>query len=439
MDTAENIEVAPEAPAPVTHLTFDIPDHRVSELDERLAKLAKRAAKLGAADAVGWTWGPEVVKHERIDCPRVRDCVGCAYCGFQGSYTRRLVFRQVTVTTARPRFEGWSFLGTLNHTDVPGGVLRKMVPGVECPAEALAATPGQCDHCRKVRARLETFVVRHEDGRVRVIGRNCIADFLGHQSAAHVAGLLSLLGEVTGACEDEREGGGGGGRVWLEEPVERVVRVTFALCRLEGGYRPRTFERNTLDGVVQLLWGRSAKDEEARRAFFAQSADEDLVKAKAALAWIAEQPASNDFMHNVKLACSAEYVTQRAVSFVVALAAAYDREMVKRRERDAQAPSRHVGEVGKREAFGPGVIHTLFSMDTMYGRSYRVIIRLTSGAYEGAVLSWLTSTWDGEFDKGDAVNVLAATVKKHGEYKGTLQTDVTRVKLAKVAKAAEEG
>lgn len=403
--------------------TIEIPSENRESLEKRLVKLAKRAEKLGCP--IAWTWGAQKLVPSMVQCEAHtgRTCLDC-----DGSGTQKVLcsYDVITVSTARPSFAGWQFLGTLNHTEIVGSVLRRMVPGIECPAEAIAAAPGQCDHCKKVRNRTETFVVRHEDGTVRVIGRNCIRDFLGHKSPDAIADGLSFVWAVEGALDEESQfgGGGGGGAHMLGEYVLQALAVAFAVVRIEGSYKPASFDRSTRSIMTTVLfgWGRAGKD--ARDTYVVTLAD--CERAWAALEWLSEQAPTNDFMHNLLAVAGAEFVRGKQLGFLAAIIPAYDREAIKRSA--PKAPSTHVGEVGKRGTLGVGTVERIFTFDGQWGTSFVFLIRLESGA----IVKWKASRGGEDWLVPGARVAVLGTVKAHVDYKGTPQTEITRAVLTQV-------
>lgn len=129
---------------------FLIPEQNLARLDERVAVLNKRAAKLGVAPVVverlerreervyKWSDGRERREPERADHRPARVRVLVAVC----------------VTGETPKLAGWSFLATLDHASEAGVVLR-VVPGADVPESYREAKP-DCDHCQTRRVRRET-------------------------------------------------------------------------------------------------------------------------------------------------------------------------------------------------------------------------------------------------------------------------------------------
>src|SRR3972149_3916096 len=98
-------------------------------------------------------------------------------------------------------------------------MILRNVPGETLP-ESWRRADQKCDHCGLIRKRNETFVVRHEDGTLKQIGRQCIADFLGHKGPEGMLAAAEYLFSADGAAcgaEDDDSLGGKVGVVWLEE------------------------------------------------------------------------------------------------------------------------------------------------------------------------------------------------------------------------------
>lgn len=404
-----------------THTTYEIPAENVPALTARLEKLARKAAKVGQTLSI--VWGDPAVRRTRRDC---RWCAaGCVRCNFRGYREEAFAFTPITVGTARPCSEGWTFLGTLDHTSAPGSVLRRMVPGVECPAYALAVAPGTCDHCNKARQRSETFVCEHTDGTVKVVGRQCVADFLGQRSAADVAGSLSFVLDVAGACEDEGGAGGWGRARRLDSTLDALI-AACAVIRVEGAYRPSAFDETSTRSILSrvLADGTAPSDREIRARYAPIQADAD--QAWAVLGWLADQRVDSDFMSNIVAIASQEFVSPKNLGYLAAIPGSYARAMGEIVKRQAQAQSFHVGTVGARQAFGRGRVERVHAFDGTYGVTHFVTIRLDSGA----VLSWKASNKPEWIAPGVACDVEKATVKAHTEFRGVAQTEITRASLA---------
>lgn len=393
---------------------FEIPTENRSALEARLTKLARKAAKVGAP--ISWTWGTPYTVRRRLE--------------IQGRDTGRdalFSFTPVDVSTVRPCFDGWSFLGTMDHTSAAPAVIRRMVPGVECPAYAIAAAPGACDHCHKARQRSETFVVQHTDGSIKVVGRSCVADFLGHASAAQLAQGLSYLLEACDVAE-ESSGFGGGAGCWDESTLDVLIQA-FAVVRVEGAFRPSSFEHNATRSIVSsALMGPTPYMDADEKAYLRSLAPTlaDAEQAWAALAWLSTQRVDSDYMSNLVAICSAENAPSKNYGILVSLTGAYARAMGEIVRRNAAPVSAHVGVVSKRQELGTATVERVHAFDSMYGTCHFVTLRTDAGA----VLSWKASNLPEGVTVGTRWNV-TGTVKAHSDYRGTAQTEIQRANLTR--------
>ena len=71
----------------------------------------------------------------------------------------------VTVTGKAPKLDGWRLVAVLDHLVGGAGTIVNVVPGETVNVEAYTSGKPVCDHCKTTRARKDTVLVRHEDGR----------------------------------------------------------------------------------------------------------------------------------------------------------------------------------------------------------------------------------------------------------------------------------
>jgi hypothetical protein len=196
---------------------FKIPEENIAALQLKIAKLSKKALKLGSTP-ITMTVGAFVDVPEMVN-------------GKATGMVRRVF--DVVVEGPTPRLNGWSFAATLERME--GEVMVRSTPSLatQLPTHYRNhATAGDCDHCKQNRRRAETFVLLHDDGRFVQVGRQCLSDFLGGanpQSEASMAELLWDACDDAEAAEESGSGGGSGGDrvdtvVWLAH-VAAAIRV----------------------------------------------------------------------------------------------------------------------------------------------------------------------------------------------------------------------
>lgn len=400
----------------------------LDRLTERLGELAKRARRL-KCEPPTWTIGATITEPRKDE---------------RGLPLPDAVFYEVTVAGERPRMAGWELVAVLQlehdaDGKLSGNILRKAPRTPELDLRAWRDTLPACDHCMAQRRRNETFLVRSEaSGQIKQVGRNCIADFLGHRDPHRLAALAEIwfaVDDLTDGCDEEGYGGGGGRREWNGILKDFLVMVAYSI-RVDG-WTSRSKAREfgldwcTADRAMNVLINLSSSNSEARRAAretWAEANDRDRGLAEAALASAQERlldvdgEALSDYEHNLKLVVLSDVVKHKTSGLAASLVPWHDRELAKRLKKAKDADSKHVGTVGERAVFEGLTLETIISLETQFGALH--IHKFRSA--EGNILVWKTGK--AELDQGWQ-GALKATVKAHDDYKGTLQTVLTRASV----------
>lgn len=378
--------------------TYRIAPSHLSELEARLTKLAKRAAKLGC-DPLTWT-------------------VGEAYRILDPDTHEPHVYVDVDVTGTTPRYAGWTFVASIEQYG--DDLLITTPPDETVPSDfdrsALAQT---CDHCRANRRRKQTFLLRHEDGRTVRVGSTCIKDFLGHNFPA--VSLFQALREL-----DEYAGGlGGGSGEWCPDLSEYLTAVAMHIR--VGGFMSRSRAEVELRSSTadQVLGWYNAR---AKGKRVDQPTDDDAEMAARVLSWaLALGEPDNDYLINVSVVARAGFVTMKtagiAASFQSAAGRAWEREARDKAARNLTETSEHFGEVGERGTWNVTVLGC-YTTEGYYGTTWIYKFATT----DGNAVTWF-STRNAEVDVGESY-WLTGTVKKHDRYRGTAETHVSRCRLS---------
>jgi hypothetical protein len=416
--------------------TFRIPDENLAALTERIAKLGKKALKLCGAAIV-------MTVLEVLDVPR-KNKRGEV---IQGVYDR---FHVVTVTGPRPVLNGWELVAALDVLTAEDGeklVYVRAVPGAAVPEALRNDTSGKCDHCQTERARKSTYVVKNTEGEYKTVGSACICDFLGHQSPEAVLANFELLSEAA-AFSEESEGGGHKethfGLAHYLGFVAAAIRADGWLSRTKA---KETYAQATADTAFDVMV-KVAKNEKADLNPKYIPTTTDWERAEAALTFaktfLETHGEENDYLHNLSVVSRVGVINLKTAGLAGSLLPTAEREMGKEVERrkfsDLNKNSKHFGAVGEK----------LFVKATVIGAkelegNYGVTTLLRFATAEGNLATWFASgSKSDEWEVGKEY-LLAATVKAHGDYKGTLQTNLTRVvatteenKAAIEAKAAKK-
>ena len=376
---------------------FHIPAANLAKLNEKLAKLNKRAIKLGLPQITSKVTGVKIENNKRWFC--------------------------VEIDGVAPKLPDWEFYGTLQHTS-EGNILRS-VPGKEIP-ESYRAAAKTCDHCNKIRNRKDTYIVRHASDSFKQVGHNCVKDFLGHidpKVLARMLQVIALLGEARGE---------GWGEASLDYTVDYVAMCAEVIKR--DGWVSRTASEKyaaKADGLGLPVTSDTAwaylhpNPEMIQRGDTLTVSEESYTLAKEALEFTANITPKSSYEANLQVASKQEMMERRNRGLVASLVVFYQKDLAKRVERSSKMNelknSKHVGEVKKRGEFTV-VVDGEHTFDSAYGAV--TLYRMRDMA--GNVLVWWTGA--GKLDVGKTY-VLTGTVKEHSVYKEINQTVLTRCKI----------
>ena len=409
-------------------------EERAEAIRKVFAKLQKRASLL------------EVEGPAMVEAPVAAIPVGTA----QG--IEHIARVPICVTGEHPHLNGWHFVAAIDHTngtlvkgtdgDVTVNVVHRSPHATARHLDARWWTaPSYCDHCATRRRRSRTYLLTDRHRTVQV-GSTCIADFLGGQSAEHLAMLAELEAALADASNEDADGSFGGGRAGGRVHVgDLLTHVAYVIA--EHGWVSRAQERideygagrrvatSTL-ATMRLYPGLG----QPRPSWDVITYDEAAKRAAEVIAWVrslfdgtAESLASlDDYQRNLVAAVLSGCCNARDTGLVASAFAAkarVDGADIARKFAKSAAVSEHFGTVGKRAEYAL-TVERVFDCEGAYGTLHIHTMRDDAGC----VAVWKTTS--ARFDVGDRLTG-RATVKAHGEYRGTKQTELTRCDLARVA------
>ncbi len=407
-----------------------IVESNMPRLENEIAKLNRRADKIGCPHLEIVIHGTEM-KKDPNKVARLSD-----YYGQSGrpipAHELELVplvkINEVEIVGEGPKIEGFKFIGTLDHYTIPGKVIVNSVPGETVP-EQFFDSSAICDHCNKIRRRVETFIVEKEDdGSYIQVGRNCLRDFFGHDPMSVARWLNRVMRFVT-SLEDDEWGMSGNGREEVYYDSIKLLTLTIAMIRTFGWVAKSSCNEDqtptSLDVIYYLSPPYTAEGRKRWREFKAKVLleDKDILEAEASLDWLVEQEANNSYMHNLKLLEDQELIPSKMIGYWCSLIAAYQRAQARLEYAIQEKKKRlneYVGKVGERSEirvkctgmqaingdFGVVNIHRMLDTD-------------------GRTLVWFANA-AAKMEK-DGEYIIRARVKKQDEYKGWKQTILGRV------------
>lgn len=428
MLSGDRIEIAT---APVV---WEVPAVNLPALESALEKCNKRALKLGCSPAKLIPLGT-VNREREWECPTT---------GRKTKYI--VVYHRFNLDAdGAPKLDGWSFVAAIDHVELEDGercnLLRRSPHYQGDLPKSYRTDAPTCDHCRTLRQRHETFVVQHEDGRMNRVGRDCLKDFTGHESALSIINSATWLRDLMSVMNEGCGEAGVVGGVWHFSAIEVFARTAQAIRTL--GWMSRSKAREwdktaTADEVWSALtwWLRKQPPGAVPPEDCAEQDNKDAVDT---MEWVREIPAEtdNDYLHNLRAACLQGAVGPKELGLACSAVAAFYRERSRQLflERAASKPSNWVGTVGERfggKAKGakPPMEVTVLgrhSFDGMYGLT--TIVRMQTD--DGDDLVWFASGYvPDEAVPGVRVS-LTGTIKKHEVYAktGRKQTTMARCEI----------
>lgn len=397
----------------------------LSILQEKVDKLNKRAARLGLEPMVLRSGPPErVVKRN----PTGLDSTILMY--------------PVELSGCAPRIDGWIVAARIEFTD--SGNLVHVAPNAGSVNPEWRTIGNQCDHCNTQRRRNDLIVIRNIDGREKVVGRNCLADYLRTADAeamVEYAAWLSQAGRMISDSDDEFERCGGQ-RVAVGETIETVVKAA-SICIRKLGWRSGStaFDyggSSTKNDVCALLY--PPIDGKNRREWEKWIEDNDLHMndydadlAGKAIAWAQSlEPGQSEYLHNLKILANSEWIGTDKFGYVVSIIPAYNREMEKEMARKEYAKKKgekvYFGEKGKRSRKVRATCKGVRSFEGNYGVTTMVRFEHYVDDSHYAVLVWFASGDRTEEFEVDEEYTFDATIKGHDDHETYgKQTKINRV------------
>lgn len=433
--TAEQPAEAPKptaGPTPLLDANGEawIPESKLEPLQAKAAKLNRRAAKLGCppigVEPVGERFIP-VRKHNGVEWVVVG--------------RRREVL--VRVTGAAPQVAGWTFVARIEHGPVGNIVSRAPSERGMALSEDLWLVDPVCEHCNLSRRRRDTFVLRDEQGTVKRVGRNCLADFLREADVANALAFWKFLREVEleiGGSGEDDEDFGGGCRERVYFGTGDVLRAAASAIRVDGwvsrsaakddlGISVRASTADTVSWILDppkpSRDERIAREEAAKRALYEEKPEADGKVAAEALEWVRHRlDPTSDYERNLKVALTADFVDPRNLGLAVSGMQAWLRQVARREaeNRPAAPDAGWLGEKGQRlRKIRARVIDSRVWTSEVTGFTTNLIVFVDEAGHE---LKWFASGSRGLAIGRDVV--LTGTVKEHAEWKGRKGTILSR-------------
>ncbi len=418
---------------------FDLPASRLPDAQALVARFSRKAEKLGMSAPVltivrefNRFWLVNGRGEVMTGATEIAPVVPAD----RRWFVRSLPMVEIDVAGERPIVAGWRFAAVIEAT--PAGNLLRKSPDFDgdLPVRFRNCT-SECDHCNTVRNRSETFVIEWTgDGEIfRQVGRTCLQDFTGAADpSAWIAKYQFERSLADLAGWDDGDGGYGHASAAVLVPA--FLAMVAAQVRTVG-YMSASKARESFMPVMstgsEVFYGATDKSEEKRDAYIDAVTDEDRKLAADAIAWVNSSDVGevSDYIHNVRIYAGAEIVDAQGANTLASLIPTF-RKYLGVTSAKADKLNEHLPGVAVKQRVRDMELTLVaeFSFDTMYGTKW--ILRFEDSA--GRAVVWKTTSPGSGYKIGDRV-LLTGTVKDLGEYKGTLQTELSRCKVTPVGES----
>lgn len=350
-------------------------------------------------------------------------------------YSATIHEARVIVTGETPSLPGWSMVAT-----VAWGQSKPVINTVPGYTGPMIPTPADqtCAHCRKIRSRKDTYLVRGPEGQIEQVGRNCLADYTGIP-----VGWVASLTE----WDKGDESWGGLGHADPVYDTRSLLKTTVAVVDAVGYVSRSSYSGTPTSADVALVWHgathKAARERlaeiEARMADTLRTEAEVDAEVDALLAWIAAETPTSNYIQNLQNILADEWVTARSLGYAVSAVQAHRKHL-------GQVAERKVREAAKAEAKDvptgrvviEGTVTSTRTQSSDWGTTLKMRVVSPEGwSVYGTVPRDIETRWDEaqdrwvEIGEGDVVR-FTATVEAsrddstHGWYKRPTKAEIVQ-------------
>jgi hypothetical protein len=404
-----------------TSKEYEIYKPQVSFLEEQIATLNKKAVKLGCVPIKIETLSE---RHEKI-------------IGRHEGLEKVEVYVKIRITGEAPKYNGWTFAATIQHLPATNQSeafdIIRTVPGFEIPSMFRNRGGQTCDHCGHQRYRKDTFIVCHDNGTWKQVGRQCLKDFLGHKDPHILAeqaelfiDALTLIEDVSSSSSSSRENSCKG---WDYFNLQSYLKWVKGVIRVRGWMSRSNAQMKNCPATADLVYELLSPDPMLRDPQYikqmnelrkqANPTEEDEQLTIKAIEWASQLETENDYLYNINTIAKAGIIDRKLIGYAASIIPSYQKNLEETIKKQQESVSNYFGTIGKREFFTL-ILEKIIPIDGMYP-SFLHIFRDTCG--NKAI--WFASKMSGLL-AGATINC-KATIKEHKERENVKQTVLTRL------------
>jgi hypothetical protein len=396
-----------------------IPESNMQLLQEKIDKLNRKAKKLNCEPIT-------------INIVGTIDKKELIY--IEGKKQNALIrYNKVTITGKAPIISNWELIATCEQKE--HGMLISCIPGKTYPERYRSLNI--CEHCHSDRYRKYTYLVRNTiTEEYKMIGKQCLKDFLGHINPESYAYYLQWL--IDPDIEEESKFAGGRGyirydtKTYLEYVSACINADKWTSRGIAREYNTRATCDYAYDAMIDFQIGRE-------KIVYPQPNKQDEELTEKAIVWAKSiTELDNNYFYSLNLLSQEETVSYKDIGILASIFVAYKRyldnityEEKKREEEGKKSLSKYVGNIGDKVNIELRYINS-FSWESEYGIQWlHKFIDSDGNTYTWKTNKILDHCHNEEYkevEKGETLKI-KGTIKEHKEFNNEKQTVLTRCKI----------
>jgi hypothetical protein len=342
----------------------------------------------------------------------------------------------VDIDGLNPRINGFRLIAKIEN-DSTIGTMVKIIPGVDDDGSfaQYRSHDYSCDHCCTRRNRSAVFVLESAEGR-KVIGRNCLADYIRTENAEALADWAEFISEFdfTGKSDSEVSDlceSWGGGRVEPASPLDKFLQVVSVIIRRIGWTsRSQAYDEgrcsSTADLAELVAWGKGSYRAELVREKELYPSEEDSALVEKALEWAQSVDSSkSEYLETIKRVALVGMVTRNTTGYAASIISSYRKHCERQAQVVTTTPKAYVGTVGERVRNLPIKMVGTTVTEGFYGP--KTVVRMQD--MQGNPIVWFASGYK-EFTEGAEYKMTARITEHKDHPKFGIQTIVQRATIA---------
>ena len=367
-----------------------VPENRLEEFKERLAKINKKAEKYG--------------------CQKIQILEESELYDYTEDEVNYIICKDFTLEIPEIKLGDYEVVGVIKHP-ARGHEEFEVIQfyGEEGLSKRYAdIQPTRCDHCNTERYRTCQIVLRNKEGKEIVVGKSCVEEYTGIKLHAD----YRLFAETD--FDEEFDFISGGYSIPTYE-LSKVVKIAVESIRKDGYIRKS--EQDLQLNIIPTFQRIMAVN------FNKVDGDEELLKEYRN--YIETNNFDSDFMNNLKSISKLNHIVEDYFPMVACGVNMFLKNKQRVEFQKKVQNSQFVGNEGDKLEIDVEVRRISY-FETMYGRSARVEF-----SQNGNMIVWFTNvqSFENQNLKENKTYRIKGTVKKHEVFNNTNQTILTRVKV----------